>query len=353
MSYSISVNKVNQSKLSETDLENIIFGKIFSDHMLVADYYDGDWQDARIIPYQKISLSPVTTAFHYGQEIFEGLKAYKDKDNNPVLFRPQDNWRRMNVSAERMSMPAVPREIFLDGLKKLLSIDQDWIPTTPGSSLYIRPFMFATDEYVGIKPSDNYKFIIFLSPVNAYYPEPIKVKIDQHYARAAKGGVGYAKAAGNYGASLYPASLAQKEGYSQLIWTDAKEHKYIEESGTMNIFFQIDGTLLTPESDGTILEGIIRDSVIKLAKDENIPVSEKQISVDEIVEAHNNGALEDVFGTGTAATVAHIKAIGYEGRDLELPPVEQRKISNKLLSRLKAIQKGEEQDIFGWVEPVL
>ncbi len=352
MSYPITVHKIKQSKLPDTDLENIVFGKIFSDHMLVADYYDGDWQDTRIIPFQNLSLSPVTAAFHYGQEIFEGLKAYKDENNIPVFFRPWDNWKRMNTSAKRMSMPEIPREIFMDGLKQLLSLDQDWIPTVPGSALYIRPFMFATDEYVGIKPSDHYKFIIFLSPVNAYYPEPIKVKIDQTYARAVKGGVGYAKAAGNYGASLYPASLAQKEGYGQLIWTDAKEHQYIEESGTMNIFFQIGGKLITPESDGTILEGIIRDSVIQLARDEGIPVEERAVTVDEIVKAHDDGELEDAFGTGTAATIAHLKAIGYEDRDLELPPVEERKYSNRLLERLKRIQKRTEKDPFGWVEPI-
>lgn len=352
MAYNIKVDKVKQSKLPEIDLDNIVFGKIFSDHMLMADYADGDWQDVQILPFQHLSLSPVTTAFHYGQEIFEGLKAYKDKDNIPVFFRPWDNWKRMNASARRMSMPEIPREIFLEGLRQLASLDQDWIPTAEGSSLYIRPFMIATDEYVGIKPSDHYKFLIFLSPVNAYYPEPIKVKIDQQFARAVKGGVGYAKAAGNYGASLYPASLAQKEGYSQLIWTDAIEHRYIEESGTMNIFFQIDGTLVTPESDGTILEGIIRDSVIQLARDENIPVEERPIAVDELIEAYDNGTLEDVFGTGTAATIAHIKAVGYKDRELSLPPVDQRTYSNLILARMKRIQKREEKDPFGWVEAI-
>lgn len=352
MNYPIQINKTKASRLPETDLDNIVFGRIFSDHMLVADYYDGDWQNVEIMPFQNLSLSPAATALHYGQEIFEGMKAYKDKDDIPVLFRPEQNWKRLNKSAHRMSMPELPFEIFMGGLRQLLSLDRDWIPTKEGSALYIRPFMFANDEYLGVKAASNYKFIIFLSPVNAYYPEPIKVKLDQQYARAVKGGVGYAKAAGNYGASLYPARIGQQEGYGQLIWTDAVEHQYIEESGTMNIFFQIGNTFITPELDGTILSGITRDSVIRLLKDEGYLVEERPVSVDEVLKAHKNGNLNDVFGTGTAATIAHIKAIGYRGEDLELPPVENRTISNSILNRLKQIQKREVSDPFQWVEEV-
>lgn len=352
MSYSIEVHKTNASRLPETDLENIVFGRVFSDHMLVADYYDGDWQQVRIMPFQNLSLSPATSVLHYGQEVFEGMKAYKDKDHVPVLFRPEENWKRLNQSAHRMSMPELPREIFMNGLRELLTLDQGWIPTKEGSSLYIRPFMFANDEYLGVKTSDTYKFIIFLSPVNAYYPEPIKVKLDQQYARAVKGGVGYAKAGGNYGASLYPAKLGQQEGYSQLIWTDAIEHRYIEESGTMNIFFQLGDTFVTPELDGTILSGITRKSVIQLLRDEGYTVEERRLSVDEVIDAYRHGQLNDVFGTGTAAVIAHIKAIGYNNEELTLPPVEERKISNHVLKRLKQIQKREVKDPFNWVEEV-
>ena len=304
------------------------------------------------MPFQNLSLSPATTALHYGQEIFEGMKAYKDKDHVPVLFRPEENWKRLNTSAHRMSMPTLPRDIFMNGLRELLTLDKDWIPTKEGSSLYIRPFMFASDEYLGVKASDTYKFIIFLSPVNAYYPEPIKVKVDQQYARAVKGGVGYAKAGGNYGASLYPAKLGNQEGYSQLIWTDAFEHRYIEESGTMNIFFQLGNTFVTPELDGTILQGITRDSVIKLLEDEGYHVEERPVSVDEVLDAYQKGHLNDVFGTGTAAVIAHIKAIGYQDQELTLPPVDDRTISNHILKRLKQIQKREAADPFKWVEEV-
>lgn len=349
MSNSIRVEKVKKSRLPEVDLENIEFGRIFSDHMLEAEYRGGKWQPARIVPFGNFSLSPATTALHYGQEIFEGLKAYKNKDGKPVLFRPKDNWQRMNRSAKRMCMPGIPEEIFMDGLKKLLSLDQDWIPTTEGSSLYIRPFMIATDEYVGIKPADNYKFMTFTCPVGPYYPEPIKVYIEEKYSRAAPGGVGSAKAAGNYAASLYPARLAQEKGYRQLVWTDAKEHRYIEESGTMNIFFVINGKVVTPELEGTILKGITRDSVLTLLKDEGYPVEERKITVSEICQAYEDGTLEDVFGTGTAATLAHIKAIGYRDRDMELPPVSERKISSKVLKRLYDIKLGSELNKFNWI----
>ncbi len=352
MEFPINIQKTSKSKLPEVDLDNIVFGRIFSDHMLIADYAEGQWQGINIMPFQNLSFHPATSVLHYGQSVFEGLKAYKDKDHIPVLFRHEDNWNRMNRSAERMCMPDIPKEIFVDGMKRLISIDRDWIPTSAGSSLYIRPFLIAMDQYVGIKPSDHYRFMIFLSPVNAYYPEPIKVKIEEQYVRAVKGGVGYAKAAGNYGGSLYPASLAQQQGYSQLIWTDALEHRYIEESGTMNIFFKINGTVITPNLDGTILEGITRNSVIQLLQSENVPVEERPITVNEVLEAHENGTLEDVFGTGTAATIAHIKAIGYRDQELELPPVDERKLSNHILNRLNKIKKREENDPFDWVETI-
>ncbi|MEX0966239.1 MAG: branched-chain amino acid aminotransferase [Bacteroidia bacterium] len=352
MSYPITIKKTTQSKHSDEVMQNVDFGKVFSDHMLVADYNENGWQGIHIVPYQEISLSPAVSAIHYGQSVFEGMKAYADKDGHPLLFRPAENWKRMNRSAERMCMPEVPKEIFLDGLRELIQIDKHWVPRNEGSSLYIRPFMFATDDFIGIRPSQNYRFMIFCCPVNAYYPEPIRVKIETEYSRACQGGGGYAKAAGNYGQALYPAHLAQKEGYRQLIWTDACDHKYIEESGTMNIFFQIGNSIVTPEAGGTILEGITRDSAIALMKDHGIDVQIRNVSVDEITAAYNQGELLDAFGTGTAATIAQISAIGYNDHDMILRDAKTREISNWLLKTLEEIKRGTAEDKWGWIEPV-
>lgn len=348
---SLSIKKNQSSQLSEVDFNNIPFGKVFTDHMLVADYVEGHWQSPEIVPFGNLEMHPAMTALHYGQSIFEGLKAYKNTNGQPVLFRPEENFKRFNLSAERMCMAEVPREIWMDGLLELIRIDQDWIPTVEGSSLYIRPFMFATDEYVGIKPSDNYRLITFCSPVNAYYPEPISVKIEERFVRAAEGGIGAAKAAANYGASLYPNKLANEEGYRQLIWTDAKEHKYIEESGTMNVFFVLEGNkIITPSTDvDSILKGITRRSVIQLARDSGYDVEERKVSVAEIVEAYRKGALLDAFGAGTAATIAHIDAIGFRDERFELPPIAERSISNDLLKKLDDIRLGRVEDPYGWV----
>lgn len=352
--YSIQIQKVEHSRVKEVDFDNIIFGRVFSDHMLTADYINGEWTQPIIQPFANISVHPATAAFHYGQAIFEGMKAYKDQNGNPVLFRPEENWKRMNESAERMCMVPIPREIFINGLIELIKLDQNWIPTKAGSSLYIRPFLIATDEYVGIKPSDNFKFMIFTSPVNAYYPEPIAVKIEETYSRAAQGGVGAAKTAGNYAASLYPSSLAAKEGYRQLIWTDAKEHKYIEESGTMNVFFIIDGVIITPDTKkDTILKGITRKSVIQLAKDLGYVVEERPIEVDEVIKAAKENRLTDVFGAGTAATIAHVSAIGYGDDKYTLPPVASRTISNSILQHLDSIKIGKIEDKYNWLTKIL
>lgn len=352
MSVPISIEKVKKSRLAEVDLSNVPFGRVFSDHMLVADYEDGAWKSAKIQAYDRLSLSPASMVLHYGQEIFEGMKAYKDKDGKVVLFRPEKNWERFNHSAERMCMPSVPENIFLEGLHKLLELDKDWIPSDADASLYIRPFMIATDEYVGVKPSEKYKFIIFTCPVRAYYTEPVRVKIEQKYVRAADGGTGKAKAGGNYAGSLYPAKLAQKEGFHQLLWTDAKEHKYIEESGTMNVFIVIDGKVYTHPLTGTILEGVTRDSTIQLLKDGGFEVIEEAVTVEQLVEAATSGRLEDMFGTGTAATVAHIKSFGIDGKVFDLPQVPERKVSNYVLKKLERIKRREEQDDYGWVVEV-
>ncbi|MCB0738686.1 MAG: branched-chain amino acid aminotransferase [Bacteroidetes bacterium] len=349
----INITRANKSNLSQVDLSNIPFGRVFTDHMLVADYKDGEWVSASIKPFGRLDMHPAMSALHYGQSIFEGLKAYKNQKGEPVLFRPYDNFERFNKSAERMCMATVPESIWMDGLMKLIEIDQAWIPTSQGSSLYIRPFMFATDEYVGIKPADNFRFVIFCSPVGAYYPEPISVKIEETFVRAAQGGIGAAKAAGNYGASLYPNKLAVEEGYRQLIWTDAKEHKYIEESGTMNVFFVINNEIITPSVErDTILKGITRKSVIQLSKDIGYLISERAVTVQEVVDAARNGNLQDAFGAGTAATIAHISAIGFRNERFELAPVSERTISNNILNKLDSIRLGKEADPYGWVVKV-
>jgi len=345
----ISIQKVQKSRISEVDFDNIPFGKVYSDHMFIADYKDGQWSDLRIEPYANLSMAPASSVIHYGQSVFEGLKAYKNNDGVAVVFRPDANAKRLNKSAERMCIPEVPEELFMQAMTELLKIDKDWIPNKENTALYIRPYVFAMDDYIGIKPSEKYRFMIITCPVGAYYSEPVKVKIETEFTRAAKGGTGYAKAAGNYAGSLYPAKLAQKQGYHQLVWTDATEHKYIEESGTMNIMFVINDTLITPEASSTILRGITRDSVLTLARDWGMKVEERRISVQEVIDAAKDGSLQDAFGAGTAATIAHIALIGYDGVDYTLPPIEERKFSNKVLKALDAIKLGEAEDKFDWL----
>lgn len=345
----IEVEKAAQSRVGEVDFNNINFGRQFSDHMFVAEYENGDWGSFKIRPYEKLKLYPSCLALHYGQTIFEGMKAYKNANGEVLLFRPLDNFRRLNRSANRMCMPEIDPEIMLQALTQLLELDKNWIPPNQGASLYIRPFMFAIDEYVGVKPSEKYACIIFTCPVGPYYSTPLKVKIEMDFTRAADGGTGHAKAGGNYGAALYPAKLAQEEGYHQLIWTDAKEHKFIEESGTMNIMFQVGDKLITPPVGSTILEGITRDSVICLALDEGFEVEERPVTVKEIVEAYEAGTLRDAFGIGTAATIAPIELIGYKGKDMILPTDASAKHSTKLAQRLNAIRYGVEEDKFSWM----
>ncbi len=345
----ISVEKTTNSKLSQFDQENLVFGKLYSDHMFIADYENGEWGDFRIVPYGDLSISPANTTLHYSQTVFEGLKAYRTKAGEIAVFRPMDNAKRLNKSAVRMCIPELPEEIFMEGLHELLKLDHEWVPSKEGTSLYIRPFIFGFDPYVGIRPSDTYKFLIITCPVGAYYAEPVKVKIETHYTRAASGGTGFAKTGGNYAAALYPAVQAQKEGYNQLIWTDGKNHEFIEEAGTMNLMFVIDNKLVTAPTGDTILKGITRDSVMTLAKDWGIEVEERPIKVTEVIEAIKEGRMQEAFGAGTAATIAQIKAIGYEGVDYELPPVEGRKISNKMLEDLNKIKSGELEDKYNWL----
>lgn len=345
----ITINKTAKSRINEQDVNNVPFGKCFSDHMFVAEYADGKWQKAYITPYKDVPMSYATSALHYGQAIFEGMKAYKNDKGEVALFRPLENQNRLNKSAIRMAMPEVPEEIFMGGLFELLKLDSAWVPTIESGSLYIRPFIIATDEAIGVKASETYKFIIITCPAGKYYSEPIKVLVETNYFRAVHGGVGYVKAAGNYGRSLYPTKLAQQKGYQQVIWTDSVTHQYVEESGTMNLMFVVGDTLLTPELGDTILSGITRDSVLTLARDWGMKVEERKISIREILTAHGNGTLKEAFGCGTAATIAQIIGIGFEGKDYVLPPVADRKFSTKVDETLRNIRKGKMEDKFHWM----
>lgn len=347
---SVKINKVETSRISQVDWDNLQFGKVFSDHMLVMDYANGEWKQPEIVPFGAISLHPATSAIHYGQSIFEGMKASKDENGNVLVFRPDLNAKRFIESCDRMCMPRIDEELFVELIKRIVDVDRDWVPSRDGYSLYIRPYMFATDDFIGIKPSETYKFIIFTCPVGAYYSEPVRVKIEEHYTRAAEGGVGRAKTAGNYAASLYPAKLAQAEGFHQLIWTDAREHKYIEESGTMNILFEIDGKLISPSEDSdTILRGVTKRSVLEVAKKWGVPVEERQVSIEEVVKAAKEGRLTDAFGAGTAATIAQVAAIGYRDELFELSPVENRSLSNRMKVYLNDLKAGRVPDEFGWL----
>ncbi len=349
-SLAIPVVSTKKSRLPETDFSNLVFGKTISDHMFVADYKNGEWTDLRIEPFAPLELSPANATLHYGQSIFEGLKAYRNEEGEVLVFRADANWSRMNESAERMCMPSIPEEIFMEGLVQLLELDKDWVPHAKGSSLYIRPYMFAMDNYIGVKPSETYKFIIFTCPVGNYYSKPVSVKVETEFTRATEGGTGAAKTAGNYAASLYPALRAQKAGYDQLLWTDGKSHSKIEESGTMNVMFKIKGTIITaPINSGTILKGITRNSVLQLAKDWNQPVEERFLTVSELETALIEGTLEEAFGTGTAATIAHIERIQVNGKDYILPQKPADAFSHRVLAELDGIKYGSIEDPHHWI----
>jgi branched-chain amino acid aminotransferase len=344
-----NIKKVEQSCIAQVDFQNLVFGKVFSDHMFVADCIGGQWQTPQILPYGKIEMAPSSSVLHHAQAIFEGMKVYKNKKNEILFFRMEDNYNRMNISATRMCMPHIPKEIFIEGLKQLVELDKQFIPNEDGLALYIRPVYFSTDEAIGVKASQNYKFIIFTTPTGPFYSEPLRVYIETKYSRSALGGTGYAKAAGNYGGSFYPTKLAIDKGFHQLIWTDAIHNQYVEESGSMNLFFVFNDTLVTPTLSGSKLAGITRDSILKLANHLNIKTEVREISVTEIIERYNNNELKEAFGAGTAANVAHIKTIGYdESEIIELPPLENRTIANTLSQKLNNIKMGHETDIFGW-----
>ncbi|MDF2449339.1 MAG: branched chain amino acid aminotransferase apoenzyme [Bacteroidota bacterium] len=345
----IKIEKTAHSRVKDYDVNDVPFGKCFSDHMFVAEYANGKWEKSYITPYRDIPMSYAMSALHYGQAIFEGMKAYKSESGEVSIFRPLENFKRMNKSAIRMAMPEVPEEIFMGGLIELLKLDAAWVPTSETGSLYIRPFLIATDEAIGVKASDTYKFVIITCPAGKYYSEPIKVLIETNYIRAVQGGVGFVKAAGNYGRSLYPTKLAQQKGYQQVIWTDGATHSYLEESGTMNLMFVIGDSVVTPALGDTILAGITRDSVLALAKDWGMKVEERKISINEVLEAHEAGTLKEAFGVGTAATIAQIIGIGHVDNYYPLPPVEERKFSNKVDETLRNIRKGKADDNHNWM----
>jgi len=346
------ITRAQQSKLKDFDMGNIPFGKYFTDHMLEVDYENGEWKTPEIKPYQPLLIDPSCVALHYGQAIFEGIKAYKDEQGNAYVFRGIDNFHRFNTSAARMMMPAVPEEIFMEGMRQLINIDKNWIPQKPDHSLYIRPFMFSNDNMLGVRPSETYKFLILLSPSGPYYSTPSRIYVEETYTRAVKGGVGFAKNAGNYAASLLPAELAKNKGYDQVLWTDASEHKYVQEVGTMNVMFVIGDTVVTPDlSEGTILAGVTRDSVITLLKEQGIKVEERPISIDELIEAYKAGKLKEAFGTGTAATISPIKELKYKDYSMTFD-VDTWKIAPGLKRKLDAIRNSKEPDTHGWMQKI-
>lgn len=345
-----NVRKVAQSRINEVDPKNIQFGKVYSDHMLVAYYEGGEWKQPEIMPFENLSLSPATTFMHYGQAIFEGIKAYKDPEGNPLIFRPFDNWRRMNRSAERMAMPAVPEEIFVEGVRQLVELDKAWIPTGEDTSLYIRPFMMAIDEFIGVRPAEKFMFVIITSPAGPYYNKPVSIYVQDQYVRAFPGGIGFTKAAGNYGMSMYPTMKIKEMGYDQILWTDGFEHKYVQEIGTMNVFFVVGDKVLTPDiTHDTILAGVTRDSVITLLREKGMTVEERPVSIDELEAAHKAGELKEAFGTGTAASIAPIYALTYHDDKMMLPALETWEVANWLKKELSDIRYGRKADTHNWV----
>ncbi|PQJ75053.1 branched-chain amino acid aminotransferase [Polaribacter gangjinensis] len=347
MSSQIEIQRIEKSKIASVDFNNLPFGSVYSDHMLECNFKNGAWQTPVIKPFSPISLDPSSKIFHYGQSIFEGMKAYKDAENNTLLFRPLDNWKRLNKSAERLMIPQIPEEIFMEGLKALLKVDNDWIPTNEGSSLYIRPFMFATGSGFHASPANEYKFIIATAPSGAYFAGKVKVLIEEKYARAANGGVGYAKAGGNYAAQFYPTQLAMDKGYNQVIWTDDNTHQFIEEAGAMNIFIRINDTLITSPTSDRILDGITRKSILQIAEDAGIQTEVRKISVGEVVEAAKNGNLKEMFGAGTAAVISPIAGFGYQENDYELPVLENS-FAAQLKKKITDIQTNKVADPYGW-----
>lgn len=348
----MKITKTSNSRLQTTDFSNLPFGRVFSDHMLFCKYKNDKWGEAEIMPYGPLAMAPGSQVLHYGQAVFEGIKAFKSSGNEVLIFRKEESFNRINKSAERLYIPQIPESVFMDGLDRLISLDAAWCKNEEGYSLYIRPFIFASGECIKASSSEEFTFVIITSPTTTYYAGKVNLLVEQHYTRAPRGGVGYAKAAGNYAASFYPTKMANAKGFTQLIWTDSIEHKYIEEAGTMNIWVRIDDILITPELSDSILSGITRNSIITLAKDEGIVVEERKLSIDEVVKANRNGQLKEAFGTGTAVTVRPIDSITVGKERFELKQQEDS-FAKKLKDRLVAIQHGRYEDKYGWTTEVL
>jgi branched-chain amino acid aminotransferase len=346
----ITTIKSEISRATPIDPKDIKFGKVYSDHMLVAEYENGAWGKATIGPFENLSLSPATSFMHYGQAIFEGIKAYKSINGTINIFRPLDNWKRFNISAARMAMPSVPEHIFMEGMRRLIELDKDWVPTSEGCSLYLRPFMMGTDEFIGVKPAEEFKFLVITSPAGAYYAAPIKLYVHDKYVRACPGGVGFAKASGNYGATMQPMVEVREMGYDQILWTDSVQHKYVQECGTMNVFFVIGDTVITPDlTEGTILEGVTRDSIIQLLRDRNIKVEERPLGMDEICAAFDAGQLKEVFGAGTAAVIAPVAELFYEGKKMQIALADENSITETIKKELADIRYGRIPDRHNWM----
>ena len=343
----MKIEKIKESRINTVDFKNLDFGGVFTDHMYSCDFIDGEWINSEITPYKPITVSPASRVFHYGQACFEGMKAFKDNNDKTWLFRPIDNYERITKSSKRLAMPEFPKNLFFNALHNLLKIDADWIKPGFGNSLYIRPFIFASEGSINATEAKEYKFMIICAPASSYYSGEVRVKIEKSFSRAAKGGVGYAKAAGNYAAQFYPTILAKNEGYQQIIWTDSSTHEYIEEAGTMNLFFRIGDKLITAPTSDSILDGITRKSLIQIAKDENIDVEIRPLLVSELIDAANNGSLLEIFGSGTAVVVLPILGFGYENNKYELP-IKENSWANLLKNKLNNIQYNLSKDPYGW-----
>jgi branched-chain amino acid aminotransferase len=343
----IRTTVTKHSKLKEVDFNHLEFGKYTSDHMLVADFHHGKWGEPQIVPFAHLSMSPTALCLHYGQTVFEGMKAFRMKDGRVNIFRIDKHFERFNRSLRRMCMAEIPYEIFEEGMKELITVDKNWVPDQEESALYVRPFMYASEARFGVKPSDEYRFIIFTGPVGPLFTRPVKMKVEREYIRAAKGGTGSTKCGGNYGGAMYPTKLAKEQGYDNVIWTDAREHAYIEESGAMNLLFVIDGKLLSPPSSDSILHGVTKDSLLTIARDTGVDVEERPVSLHEVITAFKNGIITEAYCVGTAAVASPIEVIGIDGEDYHLP-VKEKGIVAGLKKRLDSIRNGTDEDVYGW-----
>jgi len=350
MLHNIKETISHSGRSAQTDINNIPMGIAFTDHMFICDYENGQWNNPRIEPLTTIPTHPAAMALHYGQAIFEGLKATLGKEDTPILFRPDQNAKRLNFSADRMGMPAFPEDLFVEGLKRLVAIDREWIPSNEGSALYLRPFMYADEAFIGMRAATKYKFIIFASPTGPFFSKPIKLWAETQYIRAANGGTGEAKAAGNYAAAIRPTEIAKAKGYDQVLWLDARDFEYVQECGTMNIFFKIAGKFVTPNLAGSVLAGITRLSIIEMLRDKGFDVTERPVSMTEIVEAFKNGTLDEAFGAGTAVSIAPVSAIGY--KDMEILFPAETPVANDVKATMDAIKMQKIEDKFGWIVPV-